>query len=210
MFRFILRLTLPILILCTILSALAPRIAPRPVEVSAEWSEFGFAVCDLPCWAGITVGETPAADLLPLVQANIPTLMDYNITVQQLYIWNASDQSRSDAIISYSPGYAELITLNLYAPPNHLVDLLGMPDCVTGVRNLFFGTDYILTWMGDKGVTAGMFGELVDLFSGKHVVHVLVIDMYVGQMSCEQYGAIPFRGIAPWWRYSDWINEQAD
>jgi hypothetical protein len=44
---------------------------PRPVDLGADLQAFGFGACQLPCYAGIEVGETPTDQVVAVLEQHI-------------------------------------------------------------------------------------------------------------------------------------------
>ncbi len=211
MFRLILRFTLPVIILCAVLTALAPLVYQRDIPPTPLWDIFGFDACALPCWAGITVGTTPFSDALPSLQTNVHALSEYVVSGSQVYVWGNRVPYVFSALIAYSQGDVGSFRLTITLPPDQFITRLGMPDCVFAAGNANAQTrTNIVYWVEDHlSIGAWVRGDSEALFTSSEAIYAL----WVGRddpTACEQKGTILWRGIAPFWRYEQWEAERAD
>ena len=138
---------------------------PRPLTLGADLQQFGFEACDLPCYAGITVGETnsddvPALiaqyvggrgrvlmdDLPPLQTANGDVLSNegtlYTFQREALYRpFNAAIMTREDLVTS--------IQLNGLVQLDALLEDLGAPTCADYSQQTSTSQSMRLYWLLD-------------------------------------------------------------
>lgn len=211
MLRLLFRLTLLLFALCAAVTALAPRISPRPVLSSPAYTTYGFAACDLPCWAGITVGETPFADTVPISASNIATRVAYTIAGSSVFLWEDLDPFYFTGLLN-AAGEETVgrIQLTVSLPADYLIERVGLPACVFSRRD-FNGLSYTSTiyWSGvDWAAEASVNGTARSLFTPGATIKAFVL--FSGTMLPCPKTTAPWIGAAAWWRYADWIDEQAD
>src|SRR5436190_19729403 len=68
------RLLLRLLPLIILLCAAIPALGGRSLPADDAWQNFGFSICDLPCYVGITAGRTPFSDTPDLLRRSIPLI----------------------------------------------------------------------------------------------------------------------------------------
>ncbi|MBN8634642.1 MAG: hypothetical protein J0M07_04910 [Anaerolineae bacterium] len=211
MLRLLFRLSLLIFALAAVVIALAPLAAPRPVAASPAWAAYGFAACDLPCWAGITVGETPFGATVPITAQNIPRRIAYTIAGSSVFLWEDVDPYYFTGLLS-AAGVETVgrIQLTVSLPADYLLERLGLPACVFSVRD-FNGLSYTSTiyWSGaDWVVEASVSSPARSLFTPGATIKAVVL--FSGTMQPCPKTTAPWIGAAAWWRYTAWIEEQAD
>src|SRR5437868_1621986 len=79
-----------------------------------DMAKYGFAVCALPCWAGITPGETSLETMMPLMRANIPALKSLReYSPGNIYF----EMGQTTSIIVHGRGSFQSISLSLSRVP---------------------------------------------------------------------------------------------
>jgi len=210
MFRFILRLSLLTFALFAASTALAPLTAQRRVEVSPAWAAYGFAACALPCWAGITVGETPFSDTVTRTAASIPALTSHTIAGSPVFLWGNADPYFFSGRVYVGGETVGRVELNLNLPADYLIARFGLPLCVLSGPDLNTTTHLsAIYWTGGDWVAAAFVnGNARTLFTPSATIYSFTV--FNGSMTPCPKTTAPWRGAAVWWRYSDWISEQAD
>lgn len=126
-----LRFTLLLLLLCTLLCALVPVFGGRSLSENEAWQSFGFTVCDLPCFVGITPGKTPF-DIMPdLLHRSIPLIgnrMFYAYTA--INFWASLPHTELSGWARNNQGVVGELRLTAPLALDHLIAQLGTPDCV--------------------------------------------------------------------------------
>lgn len=214
------RLLLRGLALCFVLMSLS---AGGAIMVSAaqptpprQWDPYGFAACDLPCWAGIVPGKTSFDEIMPLLEEHLR--VPYS-TSQPAYsnvtyvVFGDETYSLQAQIVLEGRGVRELQLYNLtYLPSDwqHILAELGTPDCVTprrASRSSFNGI--ALHWQGENGLVIRSFLPLdrdAMILPDERAVPLLgVARSAMG--ACEDRLTIPWRGFAPLWRYDHFWHE---
>ena len=135
------RLSFPLLAVWTLLIYITLFALPKQsFPLSESLVQFGFAACDLPCWAGITPGLTPFADVPTLYEHNISTpfrrIDSYDIS-HQLFATSASREYFSGLARTSPLRQIQLvervleIELETPLPMWYLIATLGDPTCVS-------------------------------------------------------------------------------
>lgn len=198
-------LLLPLLIIMLILCSAVPALGKRATVNDPAWHAFGFDACDLPCWAGITPGETAFDKVFDLLVLHVPTL-DTQVLMSGAQIpFSASlpDQYAS-GFIYYSQGEVGNIRLSVKIPLIQLIERLGTPSC------FFYGESVndswgslTVYWELENVLIAGLVSP-----ADAEVQPTTSIDAVAfnpDEPACEHEETLPWLGFAPRWRY-----EQAD
>jgi hypothetical protein len=195
------RLTLSIFAVCALLTALAPLIAPRPVASAAVWEAFGFAACELPCWAGVHLGETSVMEGLQRITANMPALSGFDGVGDTVDVWGSQDQYLINAsLYPLLDGKISGIEMLVTLPTDLLLTRLGQPDCIYVTSWQTFS----LSWSTGQGAfQMSILGTLREFYT-PHDAQVS-ISLRAGDRltECATKRATPYAGIAPWWRYAE-------
>lgn len=208
MFRVTLRLIAPILLVCAALTALTPRLWQRPVESSPLWTAFGFAACALPCWAGITVGQTPSGAVIERLAAGLPVFSNYMQAGDAVLLLGSQAETMLNGVITYERrGVVRAIEFNLAPalPADALIDRLGAPDCLITSVEVSNGlrTSVVYWESGDFWLSAWVWGGLDGMLSGGGTIYAVTMTatQTADDSPCQQNRAIRWKGIALWWRY---------
>ncbi len=210
MLRLLFRLSLLIFALTAVMIALAPLAAPRPVDATPAWTAYGFAACELPCWAGITVGETPFADTVALTAASVPALTSHTIAGSPVFLWGTADPYYFSGLVYLGETTVGRVELSLKLPADYLIARFGLPACVlSGPDVNQAGHLSAIYWGGADWVAAAFVnGSANGLFGPAATIYAFSV--FRGNMSPCPKTTAPWRGAAAWWRYTAWIEEQAD
>ncbi len=125
------RLGLLIFLLGVGLSVALPALGGRPPINDPAWEQFGFAYCGLPCFAGVTPGETVSDDAASLLYQHIPTIERgmFN-TGSTLYFAATLTSQRLGGVMLYGHSTVSEFQLNVFLPLEQLINELGLPDCL--------------------------------------------------------------------------------
>lgn len=196
------RLFLRMLPLVAALCAIVPAVAGRPLSASDAWEQFGFAYCALPCYAGITPGETPYHQAPGLLRQHIPVMENrmFN-TGASVNFWAVTDREELSGIARYEQGKVGELRLNAAVPLDHLLAQLGAPDCILLTPPDNPRRAPVLFWIrGDISIGAVLqaLPTLVNLSSYAPALWLRSGD----PDECTIRGAVPWRGFAPTWNYA--------
>jgi hypothetical protein len=118
---------------CALLAALAlAQGRTLPDADAAYWRAFGLAGCALPCFAGITPGETPFSDVVGLISESVPALSQQLLVSNSQVVFFAEDsalQTSLSGVVRYHQGSVGEIRLSLYLPLSSIVLRYGTPNC---------------------------------------------------------------------------------
>jgi len=208
MLRLVFRLILPLTLVCAALIAVAPYVDQPALPPSAEWDAYGFGACDLPCWGGITIGQTSFARTLPALRANVSAFTEFANVPAQMLIYGKQSPYEFSGMIMYLQQRVDSISLNLRLPLDRFIDALGAPDCViyadTAPPNREGG--WLMWDHGDTPIGVLVYGRTVQLRTPALTVYAVQIGAALGDGICEHAPVNPvaWRGIAPFWRYQEW------
>jgi hypothetical protein len=205
MFSFARLLLFPLLFIMLILCSAVPALGKRATVDDPAWHAFGFDACALPCWAGITPGQTSFDKAFALLVQHVPTLNTQVLMSGSQIPFSASlpDQYAS-GFIYYSQGEVGNIRLSVQLPFVQLIERLGTPSCFFYAEGPY-GTLGSLTvyWELDGVLIAGLVPP-----GNADVQPTTSIDAVAfnpDEPACFQEDTLPWLGFAPRWRY-----EQAD
>lgn len=137
-----LRLTAFLLLTSIIALLIAFASLPKqPLPLSQAAVEFGFAACDLPCWAGVTLFQTPIEVVIPLIEQHVTADIDVlRLSWQRpsQIMFDATSSSGEELEVYTGGGYrnetaeeiADTMRFDLRLPLWHLILSMGEPTCV--------------------------------------------------------------------------------
>lgn len=193
------RLSLRVLPLIAALCAVVPAVGGRPLRPDEAWDGFGFTICDLPCFAGITPGRTPFQQTPTLLRKYIPLIQNHMFNSGlAVHFWASTPAYDLAGSTTHAYGVVDEIRLNSPVPLDHLIAELGMPDCIllgigtTSHRSTIF-------WVRRQiSIGAVLQGESLDLSA-----RVPALWMYLADPTeCARGDTIRWRGFAPLWNYA--------
>lgn len=133
MLQTMLRLLIPLCLLTALMAAGAIFAGQTNPELDEKyWSDFGFDACAMPCFAGITPGQTLFTDATALIARYIPTLNEQILisSTQAIFFAEAEDApDRLTGIARYAQGKVGEISLTLARPLFSVLLRFGRPDC---------------------------------------------------------------------------------
>ena len=133
--RLFLRLILRLLPLIVVLCVFVPALGGRSLPADDAWQQFGFSVCDLPCFSGITPGRTPFNEMPTLLRRSIPLIGNRLFNAgTAINFWASLPAAFSGGELSgwarNNSGLVAEIRLTARLSFDHLLLELGTPDCV--------------------------------------------------------------------------------
>lgn len=196
------RLVVRLLVLSVALCAVLPVFGARlPIENQA-WHSFGFDVCQLPCFAGITPGRSgfgsSGATLVREVPAIDPRMIS---TGTSLSFWARLPDQQLAGIVRYElGGGVGEIRLNVKLPLEQVITQLGTPDCLLANTSREPGIPTRIFW--ERGIVsiAAVLSTKPDAMHPSANVFALWLRA-VSPSDCALRGALPWRGFAPLWVY---------
>jgi hypothetical protein len=191
----------PLLLVFSMVAPLAGQGLPPAASIGAE---LGFGACKLPCWAGITPGQTPFAQANERMAEHIPPYtIPVFLTTSTLSFETTPGQPLLVGSLYYADSRVSEIHLEVGLPLSYLLESLGSPDCVWASPGTSF-TVLALFWEG-QGLSTGAYL----IFDGRRgwklnmETRFLQMSTY---LSCDTPGIIPWRGFARAWRYDQFSS----
>jgi hypothetical protein len=162
----------------------------------------GFESCMLPCWGGITPGETRTADSPQVVVAQFTGAefefsqlggMQTNFTVN-------SEEGRLDGVIYDDRGTVNSLRIMVRLPLWRLMETLGAPQCVSSQTYPDGGELVSLWWVNDNHtISSGVILPPPPEWNASAQVFTLAI--FKDTERCNAPDVKPWRGFAPLWFY---------
>jgi len=190
------------LLLCALLCAAIPALGARQTAPDEAWLKFGFAACDLPCYAGIMPGQTSFDQVTALLTRHIavidPLMIDGGASIN-FWGWIASQQL--SGLIRYNQGQVGEIRLDLLLPVGELIEHLGAPDCILSGAGSDAQADTVIFWER-QGVSIGAVlapdPQAINLSANALALWLRDVQ----PEDCALRGAIRWQGFAPLWDYT--------
>lgn len=161
----------------------------------------GFAACELPCWADITVGETTFNEAIIALAATFPPeTSDAFVTDRQINLWldDSSSAVHFNANVDAHGGIVNDVRLTPPYTLGELVQQLGTPTCARTDQPHNHAAMGVY-WQGD-GYSLGMVVTADDsALEPSDTVDSLWIS--ARQRPCDSLFARPWFGFASWSRY---------
>lgn len=219
MTRMMVRLSLIFGVLAGLLTAAIPVLSRSgffmPHERPSFWTDFGFGACELPCWAGVTPGQTAFERAPFLLEDNLPGLMRAAlVSGSQINVWAMHDRDTLSALIFAEQERVGMIRLQIWMPVEILIGEFGAPDCVW--VDIEAQTQYPfmeLYWAVEGGsVAAGVSVDPREWTAGGgwlEAAYTAGVFLNPGRSSiCEDSTLTSWRGFAPSWRYVQWVEDE--
>lgn len=186
----------PVLVLCCLLAMAAGR--QMEVSASAKSAEQRLLqICTLPCWAGLTPGETDFKAVTRILNSQIARLNPKpGLTSSVISFGIDTDQQHIGGLIHYNRGRVGVISLTMKLPLSLLMDELGTPDCVD--QPALRTRSLIVYWARDLYFIRTL---LVASEYGRLSAGIQAQDLQIGPDDNPCAGRIPWQGFAPIWRY---------
>ncbi|MFN8448196.1 MAG: hypothetical protein U0521_06310 [Anaerolineae bacterium] len=196
------RILTRLLPMCLVLCIVVPGLAARPVIPGAAWDGFGFNVCKLPCFAGITPGVTPFDDIYRLLVSNVP-LLDRRMIASgsALNFWARLPSQQFGGLIRYDARLVGEMRFNVILPVASVLEELGTPDCILPNTQGDPARMTVIFWeRGNVSIGAVLSPNwhTIDLNADSLALWLRVAT----PGDCSLRGALPWQGFAPLWAYS--------
>jgi hypothetical protein len=201
------RLLLPVILTNLLLCFVVPAAFQQPFAEQPSWSAFGFATCELPCWAGITPGETAFTDAFDLLLKHVPTLNTRVLVGNvQINFSATSPEQIANGLIFEQGGLVETIQINFQLPVIELIRHLGIPHCVVYSG----GTLKVITmhWESESALISGLI--LMNDPQLRLKTPVTALTIHAGEPVCDADQAAPWIGFAASWRYAQTQRQDGD
>lgn len=159
-----------------------------------DLAQYGFAACELPCWAGITPGETTSGYIIPLLERHIPAYQDarfpeWGIVTFRLRLDDVTGNVR------FTDHVNQIYIMNLEIPVTYLIEKLSLPDCVNADENAL-----LLMWYRNGNTLVSVLqGSPENILSGQAGTSTGLLIFEAGENFCQEYAA--WHGFAPLWFY---------
>lgn len=195
------------------LSGVMTVIGSRYSSEATQWAALGFTHCALPCWAGMTPGETPF-DTTQIAYQVVQTFRDPSTNLvlsgSQINFWTraADPQQPLTGLIfytdrEYAGGVIGDIRLSFSLPIWQLIANLGEPDCVWTEATMGPQSRRVLAvyWEDGDGVSIGTLLAVDARGSWHPATHIDSFWISVTSSACDQPEATPWMGFASFFRY---------
>jgi hypothetical protein len=193
MFPVTIRLMLLLMLVCASLCLAAVIIGRQRQSSEIDLSQYGFATCDLPCWAGITPGETTAGFIIPLLERHIPVYQDARFPEGGIVLFHLSNDISGN--VRFYEAVNQIYVMNLEIPVLYLIDRLSLPDCVNADGNAM-----LLMWYRDGSAIISTFlGNPVQMLAREDTTATGILIFEANDNFCQDYAE--WRGFAPLWFY---------
>lgn len=162
-----------------------------------------FAVCDLPCWAGITPLETRFEASAQVMDSSLShRSLDFRANNAQISFYTTEGIPQIDGVIFGERELVHTLRLEVSLPLWMLLEVLGSPTCARTERlsNVEKETMSLYWEMGTHTVTALLF---LDKGQGWHP-GVPTRYLFTGASAEDCQHALRWQGFAPVWHYRRW------
>jgi hypothetical protein len=198
------RLLLCLLPLIVLLCAVIPVIAARQPTENTAWRSFGFDYCQLPCFAGITSGETPFDSAAPLLIRNVeavdPRMINSGTSIN---FWGRDSSQQLSGLVRNDRASVGELRLIVVLPVEEVIAQLGAPDCILPNLDGDPNRLTIICWERGGMATAAVLGlddkrRAVNLSANTLAIWLSAME----PNPCSLRGALPWKGFAPMWGYA--------
>lgn len=193
------RLILWLAALALIPHVLAVLLAARPRPVPPLDAP-GFEACALPCWAGITPGETRTQESPQIMSAHLP---DTPVVFSQIGTQINFNTTRTERSISGSiyddRGTVGGLRLMMRLPLWQILELLGTPACVSQQPEASAQRFVTIRWALENhsiGVTL-----LLEPAEWNISAEIFSLAVFSRDAPCSSPAEISWQGFAPLWFY---------
>jgi len=190
-------LLIGLLLICTAVTAFGAR-TPAADE---SWQHFGFAVCDLPCFAGITPGQTDFDSVPRLLMHHVQSIDPRMIAGgSSINFWAQSKTQQLGGLIHYDGGRVGEMRFTVILPLEQIITELGTPDCLLPNTGSDQNRVTVIFWERQQVSIAAVLAP--DPSALNLNANTLALWLNAVQANdCSRSGAIPWRGFAPMWDY---------
>ena len=172
---------------------------PNPSEL---WQHFGFTTCTLPCFAGITPGQTPfdiVPDLLVRhVQSVDPRMIAGGASIN---FWAQWKSQQLGGLVRYADGVVGEMRFNVVLPLAEIITELGTPDCLLPNTSSEANPVTVIFWERKQVSIAAVLSpdpRGINLNANTFALWLNAVQAN----DCSRIGAVPWHGFAPLWDYA--------
>lgn len=196
MFKLAARLALALIFIGAALTTVIPRLFPHSPNAPDYWNAFGFGVCDLPCYAGIHLGDEGFDRALSRLEQHIENFTRSALVVGETIYFQSenADGQHLTGSVSFVRNRVVALSLGTAVPVDLLLTSMGTPDCVLVIPNALNDVWY---WYLPDAVITAQINERSSTTSADYLTLVPL-----GESSgCDTALMTPWRGFAPSWVY---------
>jgi hypothetical protein len=199
--KIMLRLFAFLLIACVLICGALTAFAGRQPDPDESWQHFGFATCALPCFAGITPGQTPFQSVQQLlirhVQSVDPRMIASGASIN---FWARSKSQQFGGLVRYNEGRVGEMRFNVVLPLAEIITELGTPDCLLPNTSTDPDRVTVIFWEREQVSIAAVLAP--DPRAINLNANTLALWLNPVQANdCSRSGAVSWRGFAPMWDY---------
>jgi hypothetical protein len=187
------------LVVCVLCCTMVVACAARTPGSEAAWTRFGFEACALPCYAGMTPGETPFRETGTLLINHVPALDPRVISsgTSLNFFARMTGQQLAGLVRYQSGGQVGEIRLNSVLPLDQVLMQLGAPDCILATT---VDRAPIIFWERGMVSVAAVLG--MDNSAYQPGANIFSLWLRVATPpDCTLRGARSWQGFAPLWVY---------
>ena len=196
------RLFVRVLPLCALICTAVGVFGTRQPADDDSWQRFGFAYCDLPCFAGITPGQTAFDSVSHLLMRHVETVDPRMIASgASINFWARTKSQQLGGLVRYNQGRVGEMRFNVTLPLAQVITELGTPDCILPDTSSASDRGTVIFWEREQVSIAAVLGT--DPRAVNLNADTLALWMNAVQANdCSRSGAVPWRGFAPLWNYA--------
>lgn len=162
------------------------------------WELIGLSACALPCWAGITPGDTAFLDAPRVLADHLPAMRRLLISPSQLNLWISDRAVELSAFIHYRQARVGLIEVETAVQVGDLIARYGSPACA---RMDVPSGILVLYWLS---LDAEGFGVWLNTTEWARVrLDLTTSSLFAGDLRGACADAERWQGFAPLSRYRD-------
>ncbi len=191
------RLALALIFIGAALTAVIPRVFPNSPNAPDYWNAFGFGACDLPCYAGIRLGDAEFDRTVERLEEHVENVTQSALVVgETIYFQAAAHGHDLTGSISFVQGRVVALSLGTDVPVDLLLTAFGAPDCVLIIPNAM--DDWWYWYLPDAVITAQMNDHQQPQTATADYMTIVPLGDSSG---CDVTLMTPWRGFAPSWVY---------
>lgn len=162
----------------------------------------GFSTCHLPCWAGISLSETPFREAIKIISANLPGWsLDIQASNTDISFLGQNQADQIGGAIYEDRTRVGQIRLDVSFPLWLLIEEFGTPYCVRSTRLPALKVEVVLVYwrLGDTAAVGVMtLKSFQKWYPGIQAETLILMRSYE---QCTLIDAYPWRGFARLWTY---------
>ncbi|MBI1257218.1 MAG: hypothetical protein GC204_07080 [Chloroflexi bacterium] len=197
----VLRLGARLLIVCLAISVALTLVGGRSPTADESWQHFGFDFCALPCFAGITPGQTPFDNVSGLlirhVQSVDPRMIAGGASIN---FWAQSKSQQLGGLVRYADGLVGEMRFNVVLPLAELISELETPDCLLANTSSEAKPVIVIFWERERVSIAAVVNADAQGINLDADTVALWLNA-VQANDCSRSGAVRWHGFAPLWDY---------